>query len=125
MRSVAISLSFLMLSSVAAGTAMADKPASQASSAQSSSASTAKTTTPSSQPAKDQELTAAEKDLLAQGYKMRMNDGQKVFCHRELVLGSNIEKTVCTTAERQAEARANGQALTQQIQRNETNPTGH
>src|SRR5690348_2130964 len=108
MRVVAMSLSLLMLSPVMARSALASEPASQATPAQRSSSTAQPKPTASAaqapQAAKAEELTAAEKSLLAQGYKLRLVDGQKRFCRRETVLGSNLERTVCTTAAQIAES---------------------
>lgn len=124
MRLFVLSLSLSMLLSVVSGTALANEPAASAASAQTSSAST-KATAPSAQAAKVEELTAAEKDLLAQGYKLRIIGGQKRFCRRQTVIGSNLERMVCTTGAQAAEARQNARDLTEQIQRNQANPSGH
>ena len=129
MRFVAMSLSILMLSPVMASRALASEPASQATSPEtSSSASQTKSNASAAQAskiAKPQELTAAEKSLLSQGYKMRLIDGEKRFCRKETVLGSNLERTVCTTAARVAESQQMGRDITEQIQRNQVNPHGH
>lgn len=124
MRLVAIVLSFSILLPVAASRAVANEPASKATPTQASSASAPKSTAKSPS-ANGQELTAEEKDLLSQGYKVRMVKGEKHYCRRETVLGSNLERMVCTTAAQAAQARQDARDLTDQIQRNQANPNGH
>lgn len=126
MRFVAMSLSIMMLSPVMASRALANEPSSQTTHTQKiSTTSRAKSTTASAQAAKAGELTPAEKDLLAQGYKLRVVDGQRRFCRRQTVLGSNLERMVCTTGAQAAESQQTGRAITEQIQRNQANPNGH
>lgn len=43
-------------------------------------------------------LTAEEKQLIAEGFTLKMNKGQKVFCKMETELGSRFEMSVCHTA---------------------------
>jgi hypothetical protein len=39
-----------------------------------------------------------EKRLLSEGYRIEMRNGERVFCHREEVLGSRVEgRKVCNT----------------------------
>jgi hypothetical protein len=124
MRIVAMLMSGLMLSAIVANQAMADKPSSATTSAQGASASS-KSATSTTQSAKSDELTPVEKDLLAQGYKIRVIDGEKRFCRKEAVLGSSIERTVCATHAQLTQARQDARDLTEQIQRNQLNPNGH
>jgi RNase H-fold protein (predicted Holliday junction resolvase) len=45
-------------------------------------------------------LSPDEKALLAMGYKMRMRNGEKVFCRRVEILGSRLEgKLTCGTVQ--------------------------
>ena len=45
------------------------------------------------------ELDPLEKRFLAQGYRMQMRHGERVFCRKEEVLGSRLEGRVsCNTA---------------------------
>jgi len=128
MRCVAMSLSILMLAAVVASRGLANEPVSQATPPErSSSTSQTKSNSVARAPkiAKPQELTAAEKNLLSQGYKMRLIDGEKRFCRKETVLGSNLERTVCTTPAQVAESQRTGRDITEQIQRNQVNPHGH
>lgn len=120
MRTVAMLLSLLILSP-----AMADVPSPAATSSQTSSPSASKPTASPAQSAKSEELTATEKSLLSQGYKLRIVDGEKKFCRRETALGSNLERTVCTTAARAEQSREDAREITERIQRNQANPNGH
>ena len=45
------------------------------------------------------ELSAAEKDLIARGYKLEIRHGQRYFCHREPEFGTHWEMKSCDTAE--------------------------
>jgi hypothetical protein len=41
-----------------------------------------------------------ERSLLAAGYKIKMRNGEKVFCRDQAILGSRIAKqTICGTAD--------------------------
>jgi len=124
--------------------AVADEPASRVVPAQSSSAATAAQSTSTSTPAQTISIstsTAAtpgaqsdkvpvpalgvdDKQLLSEGYKISYVNGQKVFCRREHVLGSNLEKKVCGTAETLATSRQDSRDLTDRMQRNQINPHG-
>ncbi|HTT01527.1 MAG TPA: hypothetical protein VMG11_05500 [Steroidobacteraceae bacterium] len=130
--------------------AAADEPASPASTAaQSSSAPAAESSAPAAssagaasnaapassalsanhQPAatndKAQALAVDDKRLISEGYKMTYINGQKVFCRREPVLGSNIERKVCGTADQLAQSRQDSRDLVDRMQRNQLNPAGH
>jgi len=118
MRIVAI---LACLSVVSPAIVLADSPPSNAASAQSSSTSASK---PAAASADAQALTDDEKRLLSEGYKLRIMDGEKRFCRRESVLGSNLEKTVCTTADRVARSRENARYMTERMQSNQANPNG-
>jgi hypothetical protein len=72
------------------------------------------------------EVDPLEKHFLAEGYKMEMRNGEKVFCRREEELGSRLGgRKVCSTAqqlditERTAKASVNRSSMQQ------NNPTGH
>ena len=118
MRLIAIILGLWLL-----GPAMADEPSSQQTKPTQARAST-HTTSASGQPDKSQELTEADKRLLSQGYKLHIVNGEKRFCRKERVLGSNLERNVCGSAEQFAESSQAGRDLTDRIQRNQTNPSG-
>lgn len=72
-----------------------------------------------------QELTPAEKSLIAQGYKLQVKDGQRTFCRREVALGSHFEKKVCGTAEQLADSTREAKDITERTQSRGTNPTGN
>jgi hypothetical protein len=85
--------------------AIADPPAPTAS-APAASAPTATPAAPAADTAKVATTAAApemdqlEKHLRAEGYVVRMKDGEKLFCKREEVLGSRLSAGMkCATAE--------------------------
>ncbi len=99
-------------------------PASPAASAnsQAAAAATATATTTKAPPAsarsrKPPELTQAEKDLLARGYKLEMRGPDKHFCRNETSLGTRFTKKVCVTPQEVTAAEANAQDATRQSQR--------
>jgi hypothetical protein len=115
----------------------ADSPSPESASAASSVSSTsaaaaisaaaptaATSTTTSAHASNPQELTPDEKRLISAGYHMQVVDGQKQFCRREHVMGTNIEHKVCGTAEQMAQATQQGRELTDRTQRVGINPTG-
>jgi hypothetical protein len=61
----------------------------------SSTSATSATSASSSKP----EITADDKRMIAQGYTLKMNKGQKVFCKLQTEMGSHFQKSVCRTAE--------------------------
>lgn len=78
--------------------ALADPPAAQpAATPAAPAADAAKATAPT---AAAQEMDQLEKHFRAQGYVVRMKDGEKLFCKREEVLGSRLSAGMkCATAE--------------------------
>src|SRR6266436_5147110 len=59
-----------------------------------------------------------ERRLLAQGYRMQMRHGEKVFCRREEVLGSRLEgKMNCSTAQQLKSTQDQAQEAAQRLQR--------
>jgi len=59
-----------------------------------------------------------ERRLLAEGYRMQMRHGEKVFCRREEVLGSRLEgKMNCSTAQQLKTTRDQAQEAAQRLQR--------
>jgi hypothetical protein len=72
-----------------------------------------------------QHLTADEKRLISRGYRLEVQNGQKTFCRREVVLGSHLEKKVCGTADQLAQAQRTGREVTENSQRRGTNPQGN
>jgi hypothetical protein len=64
------------------------------------------------------ELTADDKRLISQGYKLKYNKGTKVFCKMETAMGSRFEHSVCATAEeiaRKAEMAQDGADASRRI----------
>jgi hypothetical protein len=73
-----------------------------------------------------QELTDTEKKLVAQGYKMSIKNGEKIFCRREGELGSHFERKVCGTAESLAATQRDAKDIAAQSQQSRgTNPLGN
>lgn len=70
-----------------------------------SSASSASSSAASSSGSKT-ELTAEEKGWLKLGYTLKLDKGNKVFCHMETELGSRFSHSACYTSE-QLESRTN------------------
>ena len=63
-----------------------------------------------------------EKRLLAQGYRMQMRRGEKVFCRREAILGSRIEATMnCGTAAQLKATRDEAKEAVERAQRQPMN----
>jgi hypothetical protein len=63
-----------------------------------------------------------EKRLLAEGYRMQMRHGEKMFCRREEVLGSRLEgKMSCTTAAQLQATRDRAREAAERAQRQQTN----
>ena len=92
------------------GTPEAAAPASDVPAAASSTAATA--ASPAATPADaDSDAARVEKRMHARGYTTRMQNGEKVFCKREEVLGSRLSGAVhCMTAD---EARVNESRMQQ------------
>lgn len=85
-------------------------------------AATAKAPVTAPQTASAASTTAAvdpeEKRLLAKGYRMQMQNGEKVFCRREPILGSRLEgKLSCGTARDIAAVEAQAQEGVDRAQR--------
>jgi hypothetical protein len=93
--------------------------------ATSAAAATAASTSTSAHASNPQDLTPDEKRLISAGYHMQVVDGQKQFCRREHVMGTNIEHKVCGTAEQMAQATQQGRELTDRTQRVGVQPSGH
>jgi len=81
-----------------------------------SSAAAGGTTAAASQ-SKTSELTPAEKDLLAQGYKLEMRGTDKHFCRSQAELGTRFTHRVCITAEQAAATKRSGQDFLNDVQR--------
>ena len=66
-----------------------------------------------------------EKHFLAEGYKLEMRNGEKVFCRREERLGTRLGgQKVCDTAQRLQFTEQEAKATIERGQRQQTNPTG-
>ena len=69
-------------------------------------------------------LDPEEKHLLAQGYRMQMRHGEKVFCRNEEVLGSRLGgKLTCGTAAQLQAARDQAREAVERAQRTGTTRT--
>ena len=112
----------------AATTPAATTPAATTPAATTPAATTPAPTTPQAAPAAAAAaaVDAEEKHLMAQGYRMEMRHGEKVFCHREEVLGSRLEgQKVCATAEQLKLREQQSKELVEKAQRQQTTgPTG-
>jgi hypothetical protein len=62
------------------------------------------------------ELTAADHELMSQGYKLEMRHGEKYFCRRETIMGSHFEQKTCNTPTSIQSQQAAAQELTRRIQ---------
>ena len=74
-------------------------------------------TTTAAAKSKTPELTPAEKDLLAQGYKLEMRGTDKHFCRSEAELGTRFTHRVCITAEQAAATKRSSQDFLNDVQR--------
>jgi hypothetical protein len=90
-------------------------PAAEPSAAKSASAS-ATTATAATPDAGKAELTAADHQLMSQGYKLEMRHGEKYFCRRETIMGSHFEQKTCNTATSMESQQAAAQEMTRKIQ---------
>ena len=62
-----------------------------------------------------------ERHLLAEGYRMQMRHGEKVFCRREEILGSRLEgKLSCSTAAQLKATRDQAREAVERVQRTGT-----
>jgi hypothetical protein len=67
---------------------------------------------------KPQDLSNAEKELMARGYKVEMRNGEKYFCRREQQIGSRFETKTCDTAQSIQAQRAESQEAVRVIRSN-------
>jgi hypothetical protein len=69
-------------------------------------------------------LTAVEKGLLAQGYKMETRHGEHIFCRKETETGSRFPQKTCATAAQLSANHANDEKFTRDAERfqNATTP---
>jgi hypothetical protein len=66
------------------------------------------------------ELTAADHELMSQGYKLEMRHGEKYFCRRETIMGSHFEQKSCNTATSIESRQAAAQETVRKIQLSNT-----
>lgn len=60
----------------------------------------APTAAPAPPPAPPPKIDFVEKHLLSEGYHVEMHNGERMFCHREEILGSRVDgRKVCNTKE--------------------------
>jgi hypothetical protein len=64
------------------------------------------------------DLTADEKELLSQGYKLETHNGEKYFCRKEQQMGSRFEHKTCDTAQSALLRRAESREAVRVIQTN-------
>ena len=101
----------------------ATSPGQPAPPSQTPPAAAAATTTTAGK-SKESELTPAEKDLLAQGYKLEMRGAEKHFCRSQAELGTRFTHRVCITAEQAAATKRNSQDFLNDVQRPSGNTPG-
>ena len=110
---------------------LADTPAPEATvaTATNTSSSTATSTAapPAAKPATSpSDVDPREKQLINMGFKPRMVKGQKLFCKREMELGSRVEGTThCGTVDKLSSEFQLSREAVDQTQRYGTNPQGH
>jgi hypothetical protein len=90
--------------------------AEQPSAAKSASDSTPAATAAAKPDAGKTELTAADHELMSQGYKLEMRHGEKYFCRRETIMGSHFEQKTCNTAASIEAQTASSQELVRRMQ---------
>jgi hypothetical protein len=71
------------------------------------------------------ELTAEDKRLISEGYKLQMHRGEKLFCKSEHIVGSRFDKNICKSAEQIAAARQASQDGVNAAQRVYVGPGAH
>jgi hypothetical protein len=113
-----------VLTVAVADPASPEQPAHAASSSSTTTAPAAPATAATTPPAKPA-IDPEEKRLIALGYKPEMRNGEKVFCRRELALGSRIaEVKHCATAAQVKSSRQETHDVMEKVQRTQTNPQG-
>lgn len=66
------------------------------------------------------------RQLLSQGYKQQTRHGQVLYCKREPVIGSRVEKVeLCGTVEELRLRTQSSREMTEHAQRTQVNPTTH
>jgi hypothetical protein len=106
----------------AAAPSASTTPSAPTSAAATPAPATAAAATPQAAAAVTPALDPEEKRLLAQGYRMQMRHGDKVFCRREDVTGSRLaEKLTCGTAAQLKAAQALTREAVERAQRTPAN----
>jgi hypothetical protein len=71
------------------------------------------------------EFDTVQKHFLAEGYKLEMRNGEKVFCRREEQLGSRLDgQKVCSTALQLMVTERQAQASVDKSMMQQNNPSG-
>jgi hypothetical protein len=72
------------------------------------------------------DLSTLEKHFLAEGYKMEMRNGEKVFCRKEQVMGSRLQnQKSCGSALQLSETERQAQSSLNRSMMQQNNPSGH
>jgi hypothetical protein len=72
------------------------------------------------------DVDTMEKHFLAEGYKMEMRNGEKVFCRKEETIGSRLQaKKSCGTALQLSETEREAKASVSRSMMQQNNPSGH
>jgi hypothetical protein len=80
----------------------------------------------SSAPATGPTVDQYEKHFLAEGYKLEMHNGQKLFCRTEEIVGSRLGgQRVCATLEQLRATETDTRESIERWQRTSPSPTGH
>jgi len=122
-------------SSQPAVSAAQDTAATPAQPAAAQPAPAANASTPASPPPATNSAAASDKPqidpreqrLISMGYHAQMRHGEKLFCKREVDLGSRLASTAehCGTVEELAAQTRTSRDVTEKVQRTEFNPQGH
>lgn len=71
------------------------------------------------------ELTAQEKRLISAGYKLEVKGDKRIFCRKEVTLGSRFAKSVCGTADQLAAQTQDSKDMAEGAQRTAIPLQGH
>ena len=72
------------------------------------------------------DLDSKEKHFLAEGYKVEMHHGQKLYCRREEVLGSRLgAQKNCSTVEQLEQTEQDAHRALDRATFQQNNPAGH
>lgn len=73
----------------------------------------------------DSRALEREKHFLAEGYRIEMRHGEKVFCRREDTMGTRLgAQKVCSTAEQLTDTERQAQASVNRSSMQQNNPAG-